>query len=93
MKMWTIEILGLLCEWVTYYHYLGFKKPPAILSFIIHRSACDGWAFLQKITMILKRSKRLRISIEFFVFLLCGGKLHKVMELARSQDYQTTTRP
>jgi hypothetical protein len=63
-----IEILGLLREWVTYYCYLGFKKSPTILSFIIHRSACDGWAFFQKITMILGMSKRLRISIKFFFF-------------------------
>jgi hypothetical protein len=76
-----------------YYRYLGFKKPPTILLFIMHRSACDGWAFLLKITMILRMSKRLRINTKFFVFLLCGEELHKVMELARSQDYPTTTRP
>lgn len=26
MKMWMIEILGLLREWVTYYCYFGFKN-------------------------------------------------------------------
>jgi hypothetical protein len=93
MKMWMIEILGLLHEWVTYYWLSWLQKTTYYLVVIIHSSACDGWAFLQKITMILRMNKMLRISTKFFVFLLCGGELHKMMELPRSQDYQTTTRP
>jgi hypothetical protein len=82
--MWMIEVLELLCEWVTYYCYLSVEKPSIILSFIIHMNAYDRWAFLHMITMLLKMSKRLRISTKFLVFLLCGKELHKVMELVKN---------
>lgn len=45
--MWMIEVLGLVCEWVTYYCYLSVEKPSIILSFIIHMNAYDRWAFLR----------------------------------------------
>lgn len=78
-----IKILGLLCEWVIYCCYFGAKKPPIILSFIIHMRACDRWAFFQMKIMLLRMNKRLRFNIKFIVFLQCGGKLRKMMGLAR----------
>jgi len=81
--MRMIEVLGLLHECGIYCHYFGAKKPLAILSIIIHRNACDRWAFFQMKTMLLRMNKRLGFNIKFFVFLLCGRELHKMMELAR----------
>jgi hypothetical protein len=82
--MWMIEVLGLLCEWVTYYCYLNVEKPSIILSFIIHMNAYDRWAFFYMITTLSKMNERLRISIKFLVFLLCGKELHKMMELIKN---------
>jgi hypothetical protein len=73
----------LLREWVIYCHYFGAKKPPIILPFIIHKSACDRWAFLQMKITLLRMNKKLRFNIKFIVFLVCGGELHKMMELAK----------
>ncbi len=82
-KMWMIEVLGLLHEWVIYCCYFGAKKPHVILMFIIHKNAYDRWAFLQMKIMLLRMNKRLGFNIKFLFFLLCGGKLHKMMELVR----------
>jgi hypothetical protein len=35
-----------------------------------------------KITL-LRMNKKLRFNIKFIVFLVCGGELHKMMELAK----------
>jgi hypothetical protein len=68
--MWTIEVLGLLCEWVIYYYYFSAKKPSTILSFSIHMNACDRWAFLHMITTLLKMSERLCHGLGYFGMLL-----------------------
>ncbi len=54
-----------------YHHCTCTKKLYVILFFIIIGMSCDLCVFLQMITMVLKKCKRLKINV-FFIFLLCG---------------------